>query len=652
MKSRKFRLYKIKSLADYWDKDPHQRWSNIVNLKSISILFAFLELLSIFLGNYVINVCINALRTLSRNSLGTVSLSIVNMFKVSTNSIIFLLLWMLIFSFVNGKLCFQIYFAFKDNNKGHKGTQRWTSDEEIKEQYTGVPLKTEEYDAPAGIPIARINDIIYIDDSPVNNCILGMTRSGKGETLVFPMVDIYSRSKYKPSMVFTDPKLELYLASKATLEKRGYQVYLINIGDPTRGDGYNPLSLIIQFYKAGDYGTAEMLCKTFANTVFSDESTKDKFFSQTATSLLCALIWAHVEDCIEADKKINQIRKTECLENGTEYVPTTENEKKITLYSIVNLFTSLATESTAGDKSVLDDYFNNRPAGNKAKLFFSASGIAGDKTKGSIYATAFSKIDIFSMEKNAKMLAENSFDFVDVGFGDKPIAIFVGIPDIDTSNHFIATTFISQLYFAISNEALKRNGKCSRYVHFILDEFGNLPIFADMASWTTICLGRNIRFNYFIQSYAQMETKYKEASKTIIGNCGNQIYILVDDDESAEKFSKSIGKKTVRVPTRNGKPLDLDVSYSEHFEERPLLLPDELKNFTEGEFVVVRSMKRKDKNGNHITSYPIYNTGERRALPRYMYLLDDFPQGKTLADVETPDRSYINLSAQIGRAHV
>jgi type IV secretion system protein VirD4 len=31
------------------------------------------------------------------------------------------------------------------------------------------------------------------------------------------------------------------------------------------------------------------------------------------------------------------------------------------------------------------------------------------------------------------MTAENSIHFVDIGFGDKPIAVFIGFPDYDSS---------------------------------------------------------------------------------------------------------------------------------------------------------------------------------------------------------------------------
>lgn len=608
-----------------------------------------MEIILVFACNYCSYLLIGFFKgTVTRKSIN-LDYSIRHAFSFNNNFVFWIML--IIGTLAMGKLCFKIFFAFKNNNIGHKGTQRWATTDEIKEQYTAVPIKTYEYDAKPGFPICRIDNTYYIDDSPVNNMILGMTRSGKGETLIFPMIDLYSRSKHKPSMVITDPKLELYLSAKKTLEQRDYITYLVNIGDPVRGAGYNPLSLIISYYKAGEYGTAQMLCKTFAHTIFSTvkNPTKDEFFTDTAISLMCALIWAHMEDCIDKDNEINRQRKQEYAEEGEKFIPIYENTRKITLYSIVNLFVTLANESMSGDKSVLDAYFNNRPAGNKAKFFFAASGIAGDRTKGSIYATAFSKIEIFSMEKNAKMMAENSIDFVDVGFGDKPVAIFVGIPDIDKSNHALATTFISQLYFAISDKAIKsRGGKCKREVHFILDEFGNMPMFSDMDSYTTVCLGRNIRFNFFLQAYTQMETLYgKEMANTIIGNCGNQVYILTDDSPSAETYSKLLGNKTVKIATKTSKPGSLEVTYNEHFDERPLINPAELMNLTEGEYIVFRVMKRKDKKGNDITSYPIFNTKETKAIPRYKYMLDDFPQGNILDDVGIEDRSQINIKARM-----
>ncbi len=56
-------------------------------------------------------------------------------------------------------------------------------------------------------------------------------------------------------------------------------------------------------------------------------------------------------------------------------------EKQITMYSICNSFSVMATASMGGDKTALDAYFDARPNGDRAKLKYSAARVSGDKTK-------------------------------------------------------------------------------------------------------------------------------------------------------------------------------------------------------------------------------------------------------------------------------
>lgn len=77
---------------------------------------------------------------------------------------------------------YQIKFAYSEEeiNIGQKGTQRWTTFEEIKQQYVEIEDRKVEYDGPPGFPICEHGNKIYIDTSPVNNVVIGTTRSGKG----------------------------------------------------------------------------------------------------------------------------------------------------------------------------------------------------------------------------------------------------------------------------------------------------------------------------------------------------------------------------------------------------------------------------------------------------------------------------------------
>lgn len=100
-------------------------------------------------------------------------------------------------------------------------------------------------------------DLVFIDDSPVNNLLVAGTRGGKGESWIVPTIDIYSRATEQPSLVLNDPKGELATMMKETLEMRGFEVLILNMYQRENSMSYNPLRLIIDAYKSGDFDTAD-----------------------------------------------------------------------------------------------------------------------------------------------------------------------------------------------------------------------------------------------------------------------------------------------------------------------------------------------------------------------------------------------------------
>ena len=223
--------------------------------------------------------------------------------------------------------------------------------------------------------------------------MLGITRSGKGEMFVVPCIDLYSRGSEKASMVIIDMKLELVCRSYEALKSRGYEVLVLNIADPSVGIQYNPLDLIVKYYMEGNKSDAELLCNSFAYSIYSGNGGKSsgddnaEFFLNNATSALSALIIAHIDDCNKQDLRENAeaaaifLKRQESYERlqpeqkaaaDTEwnsnipeiftknnlkkfrYIPTTvkfeyshENIKRVTVASIVNTFTELARVSVS-----------------------------------------------------------------------------------------------------------------------------------------------------------------------------------------------------------------------------------------------------------------------------------------------------------------
>lgn len=675
-------------------------------------LSAFLFVGMFLIANFLLNLSLELIETTFSDLLHPkpfhMEVGFFFQMPIAENPIYYLLVFLVVIGTI-ARTVYKLKSSFKNLNNHEKGSSRFTTVEELKKQYRAVPYREETFKGSGGVVISRLGDKVFIDDSPVNNLIIGTTRSGKGETFVFPTIDVYSRAEHKPSLIFNDPKAELFSASKETLEERGYHIEVLNLSTPLDSMSYNLLQLVKDAYKDGDYSTAQALCKTLSHTLYYKPGVKDPFWQDCAMSLCNAMILAITDKCIA---------------EGTE--------EKITMYTVANMLSELGSKEVIVDpeadpQNALDLYFEGLPADSVAKMQYATSNFSKGTTRGGIFTQTMNGLSIFTFDEIAKMTAKNSVDLKRVGFGktikgkvtprkrveivfpdgskesikadikgrfaldfkqviqvgdtiqcnekdnkkkkasisitkidektghtefkvieenediqvitvdyfEKPIAIFMITPDYDTSNHVIASIFVRQLYFILAKGAsLARGGKCHREVVFCLDEFGNMPSIEGMANIITVCLGRNIRFNLVIQAYAQLKNKYGEDADTIDGNCGNTIYILTNDQETAEKVSKKLGNQTINLSSRSGKGLSTDKNKTESLDQRPLLTANELMNFKEGESAVIRVIKRQDNNRKRIRPRPIYNTGETALKYRWEYLGVEFDTDKSILDID------------------
>lgn len=229
---------------------------------------------------------------------------------------------------------------------------------------------------------------------------------------------------------------------------------------------------------------------------------------------------------------------------------------------------------------------------------------------------------------------------------DKPTAVFMIVPDYDATLNVIASLYVKQVYTNLARIASNsEGGKCHREVIFVLDEFGNMPAIEGMANIVTVCLGRNIRFNLVIQAYAQLENLYGDDWKTIDGNCGNTMYLLTADETTAELISKKLGDETILTKSRSGQTLSMSKSKTENVDARRLMTATEVMGLKEGEMIVIRVIKRQDKNRKRIKSYPIYLTGKTALKYRWEYLAEYYDTDKSINDIDIKcEHSMTNLN--------
>ncbi|MDY3050815.1 MAG: type IV secretory system conjugative DNA transfer family protein [Parvimonas sp.] len=309
-------------------------------------------------------------------------------------------------------LIFLRYFISKkiDNfriNRGQHGTNRFTTLKEIQEQYKAVPELEKEYKGNPGVVISRYKNKIFIDDSPVHNLVIGMSRSGKGELWLFPTIDIISRAENKPSMIFNDPKLELASACYDTLIKRGYDVEILNLINPERGLKINPLQLIIDEWKRENETDAITVLESVSNQLFKQNVTaQEEFWIEVSISLFNAVALNLIDESCKKGE-----------------------ENKVCIYSVIKFVIDMMTSYTFDEMGnqiletdedklgyKLDEYFSKYDLDYQPRLMYSTFADTKGKTRAGVLATFKAKLRLFSNKDIAILTSKSTIDFEEIGF--------------------------------------------------------------------------------------------------------------------------------------------------------------------------------------------------------------------------------------------
>ncbi|EGL0977635.1 VirD4-like conjugal transfer protein, CD1115 family [Listeria monocytogenes] len=511
----------------------------------------------------------------------------------------------IIASFLIGRKIYAKRMAYRNILLGLKGTMRWTTLDEIKQQYHAIPTNHQPYEGSAGIPIIHYDGFIYIDVNKTNALIDASTQSGKTETFTYPFLDSIMRASEKDSVVILDIKGNILKNTKEEFEKFGFLVKVFNLLDPHLSIGFNPLELVKKAYWKGDVAQAQMLAQTLSFSFYNNEEAKDPLWQQASITLLNAIILAVCEEC----KKAN-------------------TPEKVTLFTCAMMLLQLAKDPDEDGLTGLDYYFMNLSDLNPAKLSFATIEFSKSVTRSSIYTGTTAELQKYLLENVAKLTAQNDFDFEELTEGEKPVALFVLLKDWDDSLNDLASSFLSQESAVLSELAVRsKKSKLSRKVHHIYEEIGNVPPIPNLPRYMGVGLERGLLYYLVIQSFNKLESAYGEnAANDMKELCGNWIYIMSEATDDAEVFSKKLGKTSVISPNRNGDPMSDDKSYGEQEDSRELMMPEELTKLVEGERVILRTKKRRNLKNKKVKPFPIFASEDAGTamLHRYEYLLDYF----------------------------
>jgi type IV secretion system protein VirD4 len=455
---------------------------------------------------------------------------------------------------------------------GSHGTSRWQTDKEVKESYysdkkgwfLGANDKIDKYKLGMNGAYHRVNGKLNMQ-----MVVVGPPGSNKTTGFVLPnifhLVDVYRKEGKgeMPDLIITDPKSELFCLTSKYLNNEGYDVKVLDFINLKFGDSINPIEFI------EDDKTLLEICKGFVESVEGSRSQGGAsgdmaFWNGQEAQLLGALVG---------------------------YVIQTYKKEDRTFGNVLELLTS--------DK-VYDEY--------KSKELFAEANIQGtalqlwnnflsvcdnERTKSNVIGGLAEKMVLFSIGGIERITQKTTVDLTKLGAKKKkPMALFILMPDGDSTFSPIINVMVSILFKQLYKNAYKTGNKLVNPVYFIIEEMANIGKLPNIKEMLGTMRGRRIYPMMIWQSLAQMKDRYKDGFEDIMSMCDTHVYLGVNDGFTSKYCSASLGETTIQVQNTSKKGdsglLNINErSEAKNYQQRKLLLPDEIERL-DNDLMIIR----------------------------------------------------------------
>lgn len=417
----------------------------------------------------------------------------------------------------------------------------------------------------------------YVDDDDVHMLLIGAAGVGKTANFLYPNIEYAFASGM--SFFTTDTKGDLYRNTGTIGEKYyGYEIKVIDLRNPLESSGYNMIYLINKYmdkYKETKelkyLAKAEKYAKITSKTII-EMGVEPGAFGQNS----------YFYDAAEGIVTATLLIVAEYGGKGERHI--------VSVFKLIQDLMS-TTESGMTQFQVLMEFL---PQDSRAKFYASSALKSSEESMNSVMSTAMSRLLTFiDAELEQIMCFKNGIDIE--RFCRKKTAIYLVLPEEDTTKYFIAGLFIQQMYRELLVIADSKGGKLDNRVMFYCDEIGTMPKIDGLESMFSAARSRKISIVAIIQSLSQFEQKYgKEGSEIIQDNCQITLFGgFAPNSSTAEVLSKNLGNQTIESESltygANINPLQAAQSRQVSMMQRQLMTTDELKNMPKGCFILMKT---------------------------------------------------------------
>lgn len=162
-------------------------------------------------------------------------------------------------------------------NPGNKNREKLSGYDTVADLING------DWDLPLYEP-QRPGGAYIVDTAPVNTMVLAITRAGKGQTIIEPTIDMWTREKEPNNMVINDPKGELLVKNYVRGVMRGFAPVQFNLINPMNTDIYNPLVLAANAAREGDFSKCSLYVNNIADVFFPLDGGEDPVWPNAANN--------------------------------------------------------------------------------------------------------------------------------------------------------------------------------------------------------------------------------------------------------------------------------------------------------------------------------------------------------------------------------
>lgn len=376
--------------------------------------------------------------------------------------------------------------------------------------------------------------------------VLVVGGSGAGKTFSYCKPNIMQANS---SYVILDPKGEILRDTGYLLEKKGYEVRVLDLINMEKSHCYNPF-----MYLRNDNDVQRLVTNLFKSTTPKGSQSNDPFWDIAASMLLLALIYYLVYKAPKTEQNFAMVM--EMLRYGE-----IQDEDKNTDTPLDLLFHRLEDENP------------NHIALKYYRSYHSGSG----KTLKSIQVTLISRLEKFNLESMASLTNTDELELSNLG--EKKVALFALIPDNDTSFNFLVSILYTQLFQQLFYCAdYKYGGALPVHVHFVMDEFANVSLPDDFDKILSVMRSRNVSVSIILQNLAQLKALFEKQWESIVGNCDTFLYLGGNEQSTHKYVSELLGKETIDTDTYSrsfGQHGNFSTNYQ--ITGRELLTPDEVR---------------------------------------------------------------------------